>query len=183
MKVLYMVSLLLQCGLLVGGSVIVAKPAYRWGLRRVSRIQARTAWQKHCQGRESDTGVTPALWLRIPSCGFDDLVLTDDTTENLARHACLVKGAPEVILGHRDTHFRTLRHIALGDSLEIQRADGQTLAYRVTEIEVLPVDRANQRLHEHRDTQSLALMTCHPFRYVGAAPNRFLVWAKPVSRT
>lgn len=179
MKTATLLLMALQCALLLSGGAIVAPPAYRWGVRRVSRFQARAAWQKYCQDRNSDMTATPALWLRIPSCGFDDLVLTDDTTDNLARHACLVEGAPDVILGHRDTHFRALRHLALNDTLEVQRPDGKTFVYRVTEIEVLPVDRANQRLHEHRDTDSLALMTCHPFRYVGAAPNRFLVWARP----
>jgi sortase A len=108
------------------------------------------------------------------------MVLNDDSSANLDRHACLVKGTPPVILGHRDTHFRSLRRIGMNDRLEIQRPDGRKRQYRVTEIEILPADRANQRLHEHRDADSLVLMTCHPFRYIGAAPDRFLVWVRPV---
>jgi LPXTG-site transpeptidase (sortase) family protein len=181
MRVLPLLLLLLQGGLLLGGGGVAARPAYRWGVRQVSRLRARTEWQRHCHaGVPSDRSGRPALWLRIPSCDIDDLVLSDDTTANLARHACLVRGAPPVILGHRDTHFRRLRRIAVNDPLAVQQRDGTERRYRVTEIEILPVDRANRRLHEHRDPECMVLMTCHPFNAIGPAPNRMLVWVRPV---
>ena len=181
MRCIPLFLLLLQCGFLLGGGAMAARPAYHWGLRQVSRLRARTEWQRHCHaGVPPDQSGRPALWLRIPSCGIDDLVLSDDTTANLTRHACLVRGAPPVILGHRDTHFRRLRGIALNDHLKVERPDGRERHYRVSEIEILPADRANRRLHEHRDPASMVLMTCHPFNAIGPAPNRMLVWISPV---
>lgn len=32
----------------------------------------------------------------------------------------------------------------------------------------------------HLDAQSLVLFTCYPFHYIGPAPDRYLVWARPI---
>jgi sortase A len=122
----------------------------------------------------------PVIWLRIPGCGIDELVLYQDTLENLNRHPSLAQKSPMVILGHRDTHFRKLQHIQLHDSFDLESRDGDLRTYRVSEIEILPAEQMSKRIENHRDPTSLVLVTCHPFTYLGPAPNRLIVWAQPI---
>ena len=123
----------------------------------------------------------PVHWLRLPEQHFDGLVILEDTSANLHRHVCLAQESPRVILGHRDTHFQELKHLEVNDTIELQNPDGTWHSYKVTEIEVLPAEDVDQRINEHRDPQSLLLMTCYPFHYIGPAPDRFVVWTHPVS--
>lgn len=81
------------------------------------------------------------------------------------------------ISGHRDTFFRPLRNIRKGDVITLTTLNGQYL-YRVkaTSI-VLPSDVAV--LNSDGD-EILTLVTCYPFYFVGAAPNRFIVRAERI---
>jgi LPXTG-site transpeptidase (sortase) family protein len=171
---------LLQCCCLIGSGILLAKPIYRWGRREISQQKATALWQ-HTQASppvHKGSGA-PALWLRIPSCTIDDLVLYEDTRENLDRHPCIAQESPTVILGHRDTHFRKLHQIQLFDTFDVEHPDGSLQMYRVTEIEILPAEDMPTRVAAHRNAESLLLVTCHPFNYFGPAPNRFMVWAQP----
>jgi sortase A len=85
-----------------------------------------------------------------------------------------------VIAGHRDTHFRALADVAVGDVLTIERPDGALLTYEVTALDVVDSERAELRLDA--DDSYVALVTCWPFdavdvggtwRYVVSARLRF----------
>jgi sortase A len=88
-----------------------------------------------------------------------------------------------VILGHRDTHFRTLQALKPSDLLELEDRNGQRRQYRVSEIEILQEEKVPERIQEHREKSSMLLMTCYPFQYIGPAPRRYLVWTNPVAPT
>jgi sortase A len=80
-----------------------------------------------------------------------------------------------VIAGHRDTHFRILKHIRKGDDIVLQNANGQYL-YRVKNTQV--VSPQNTRALQPTAGPVLNLITCYPFLYVGSAPKRFVVEAR-----
>lgn len=83
-----------------------------------------------------------------------------------------------VLAGHRDTFFRPLRQIRPGDVIRL-RAGGETFAYRVESTDVVfPTD---VQVLLPSNSRSLTLITCFPFEYVGAAPNRFIVLAEQTS--
>jgi sortase A len=83
-----------------------------------------------------------------------------------------------VIAGHRDTQFRVLRKVEIGENISIER-DGRTFLYRVTDRRVVaPTDT---RSLDPTSTPTLTLVTCYPFYYVGPAPKRFVVRAKLVA--
>ncbi len=82
-----------------------------------------------------------------------------------------------VLAGHRDGFFRRLRDVAVGDLLEVQSA-GVSRRYRVTDLWV--VAPRDVWVLEETPRPSLTLITCHPFYYVGHAPNRFVVRAVAV---
>ncbi len=78
------------------------------------------------------------------------------------------------LAGHRDTFFRPLRNIQPGDAITLKTPDRDfqyvvesTAIVAASEVGVLAASTG----------RTLTLITCFPFDYVGAAPNRFIVRA------
>jgi sortase A len=83
------------------------------------------------------------------------------------------------IAGHRDTFFRSLRHIQREDIITLTTLRGE-YRYRVVSIKVVgPYDLTV--LESDGGNQILTLVTCYPFYYVGSAPDRFIVRAERVT--
>ena len=78
------------------------------------------------------------------------------------------------IAGHRDTFFRGLRKLRVGDVIFLDTHEGH-LRYQVSALEVVRPDDVS--VLDRGDGSGLTLITCYPFRYVGAAPDRFIVRA------
>jgi sortase A len=81
------------------------------------------------------------------------------------------------ISGHRDSFFRVLKDIKLGDRIEMQTPEGLE-DFEVSEITI--VDALEVSVLDPTDTTVLTLITCHPFYYQGYAPDRYIVKATPV---
>jgi LPXTG-site transpeptidase (sortase) family protein len=78
------------------------------------------------------------------------------------------------VAGHRDTYFRELRNIRTNDEIQIQTATGLT-RYRVDWMQIVaPSDAA---ILAPSTTSALTLVTCYPFHFIGAAPERYVVHA------
>lgn len=116
----------------------------------------------------------PGIALEVPvTYGTDELVLLSG--------AGLVEGTGlpgsngnVAIAAHRDTFFRGLKDLALGDHIQLVMLD-RTQTYIVTDLSVVePTD-----VHVLDDTGEpvLTLVTCYPFYFVGNAPKRFIVRA------
>jgi sortase A len=83
-----------------------------------------------------------------------------------------------VIAGHRDTQFRVLQKVKIGEDISVE-IEGRTFVYRVTDRHVVsPTDTHPLKATA---TSSLTLVTCYPFYYVGPAPKRFVIRAELVS--
>ena len=79
-----------------------------------------------------------------------------------------------VVAGHRDSYFRGLRRVELGDVITVTTPDA-TRRYSVDSFHL--VDPDDTRVLAPSDLPGLTLITCFPFTYVGAAPLRFIVHA------
>jgi sortase A len=79
------------------------------------------------------------------------------------------------LAGHRDTFFRPLRNIRLGDAITLKTPAGD-FQYLVEATQVVPA--SNVQVLNSSDGRTLTLITCFPFDYVGPAPNRFVVRAR-----
>ena len=79
------------------------------------------------------------------------------------------------LTGHRDTFFRPLRNIRENDIIEITTLEGQ-FRYRVVSRRVVSPDDLS--VLNPGTGEILTLVTCYPFYYVGAAPDRFIVRAE-----
>lgn len=83
-----------------------------------------------------------------------------------------------VLSGHRDTVFRRMAEIELGDELIVQMPYGE-VTYIIEETEIVSADDLTVIRPEDYDEEVLTLTTCYPFRFIGDAPDRFIVYAKP----
>lgn len=124
--------------------------------------------------------------LEIPRLGLRAIVVQGEAPKVLRRAVghfleSALPGEPGnvALAGHRDSFFRPLRNIQLGEAITIKMVDGE-FEYQVESTEVvMPSDV--QVLHQSAG-RILTLVTCFPFYYVGTAPKRFIVRARQIGQ-
>jgi sortase A len=79
------------------------------------------------------------------------------------------------LAGHRDGFFRPLARIRLHDEIRLTVERGRSFLYRVESTSV--VDPSDVSVLARGPEDSLTLVTCYPFGYIGPAPRRFVVRA------
>ena len=84
----------------------------------------------------------------------------------------------KIIQAHRDIHFYRLGKLKKGSALHLETIKGRK-TYEVEYTEILTPAEAEIKIQHAAHRDCLLLMTCYPFRYIGPAPKRYLVWAKP----
>ncbi len=77
--------------------------------------------------------------------------------------------------GHRDTFFRPLRNIRENDVIVVTTLHGE-YRYRVESTRIVAPD--DIAVLNAGEGEILTLVTCYPFYFVGAAPDRFIVRAE-----
>lgn len=87
-------------------------------------------------------------------------------------------GQPDQILlsGHRDTVFRRLGELKIGDILQVNMPYGE-YKYEITETEIVDPDDTTV-INSTAPHEILTVSTCYPFSYVGNAPYRYILSAK-----
>ncbi|RST72223.1 class D sortase [Siminovitchia acidinfaciens] len=81
-----------------------------------------------------------------------------------------------VLSGHRDTVFRRLGELNIGDLLVVKMPYGQ-FQYIIEKTEIVRADDLTV-IRPEIDEELLTVTTCYPFRYVGNAPDRYIIYAK-----
>src|SRR5438270_306646 len=80
-----------------------------------------------------------------------------------------------VYSAHRDTHFRFLRDVAIGDEIDVTRSDGRKFRYRADGTSVVRFDASG--LDSLAGGYELVLSTCWPFDALTPGPDRYLLHA------
>lgn len=175
--------------LLAAGAGIAAKPVAHEVVGRISTAQAKSIWSKWKEKTRNGEGSSvspgkPHLWLRIPSCHISALVMHESDPEALHRFPAsrITESEAIVIYAHRDVHFRALSGIQSGDRINVELADRSRSTYQVQSIEIVLPEQVNPMVESLGDSDTLFLLTCYPFRYIGSAPQRFLVRATKMDR-
>ncbi len=178
-KTLFIIQMLL----LFIGTVLVAKPIYMIVGAKLNDYRDRKyRWESINRKKY----LNPVAWLEIPDLELSTFIVADPTEKNLSEYPCLAEFSKvrtkgmNIVLGHRDMRFFKLRNLEYENPIRLEFNDNTSREYKICEMEVLPKDQAEKRLEEKKDENWLVLMTCHPFLFVGPAPDRFLVWAKEV---
>jgi sortase A len=106
---------------------------------------------------------------------------TDDVLSKAAGHleeTALPGAAGNVgIAGHRDTTFRAVRNLKVGDPILLHTRKG-TFEYRITKMFIVNPDAV--WVLDQTDHPVLTLVTCYPFTYIGHAPKRYIIKADMV---
>jgi sortase A len=130
---------------------------------------------------------TPRLGLlEVPSAGLAVVLFDGTDAATLDRGVGRIEGTahPDArgnlgIAGHRDGFFRGLRHVAPGDPILLRTRHGAR-HYQVEWMRVVGPD--DVWVLEPAAGDALTLVTCHPFWFVGSAPERFVVRAVAAER-
>jgi sortase A len=151
------------------------------------RLALYSAFQTHHElflklPHASSSAVTFLGKLDIPRLKMSVAVVEGEDEEHLALGAGHLPGTAMpgssgniVLAGHRDSAFRQLRSIQIGDQILLHAAKDET--YRVTRIRTVEPDDVS--VTNSDGTAKLTLITCYPFHYIGPAPRRYIVEARP----
>jgi sortase A len=122
--------------------------------------------------------------LEAPTVKMSATVLEGSDDGTLSRGAGHIEDTPFPgqpgnvgIAGHRDTVFRPLRNIKVGDPLQLTTTD-RLYRYKISKTVIVGPD--DVYVLDPTDTPTLTLVTCYPFDFVGNAPKRFIVQAQLV---
>ncbi|MBM6617165.1 class D sortase [Bacillus suaedaesalsae] len=80
-----------------------------------------------------------------------------------------------VLTGHRDTIFRKLENIKNNEYIWVEMKNGK-YQYKINKIKI--VSQHDRTILVEKPVETLTLITCYPFQYIGNAPERFIISAK-----
>jgi sortase A len=180
------------------GGATVAFAGGRYAMGSWEQQEARRAWDEEqaravvaLARRHAVTGVTyavasgvPVARLRIPKLGLDEIVLEGVDGNSLNAGPGHLPGSAfpgeegnSIISAHRDRHFARLGAIQVGDTI-VTESGAHDEHWVVISKRVIDADAP--ALFRSADA-TLTLTTCWPIRYLGTAPERLIVTAKPVT--
>jgi sortase A len=124
----------------------------------------------------------PVARIEVKRLHASAIVLAGSSGQALAfgpGHVELTPNAGErgvaVYSAHRDTHFRFLKNVVIGDEIEITRGDGKRFRYRADAASVARFD--NSAIDPITNRYELVLSTCWPFEALTPGPERYLLHA------
>jgi LPXTG-site transpeptidase (sortase) family protein len=126
----------------------------------------------------------PLAELSIPRLGLSAVVLHGSDAHTLRLGLGHIENTPVpgesgnvAIAGHRDSFFRPLRNVHVGDDILLDTSE-ERLHYRVSLLRVVHADDTG--VIGPTPDATLTLVTCYPFWFIGQAPDRFVVRATRV---
>ncbi len=176
--------------LALGGSQI-GEGAFIHAKAWAAQVLLERAWRKRLAGViPSDAkpwpwaDTAPVARLRAPRVGIDRIILGGASGRTLAFGPAHLEGtAPpgepghSVITGHRDTHFRFLKDLRVGDLLSLQLPSGQVAKYAVIGFEIF--DSRSTRIAGAFGRSLMTLVTCYPFDAIEPGqPMRYAVFSE-----
>jgi sortase A len=133
-------------------------------------------------------GLHPGDWvarLEVPRVDLSATVLEGSDDATLSRAAGHIENTALPgkvgnvgIAAHRDTIFRPVRNLRVGDLMTVTTAD-RVYDYRVAGTMI--VNPQDVYVLDPTDHPTLTLVTCYPFTFIGHAPQRFIVKASLVA--
>tara|TARA_B100001105_G_scaffold29055_1_gene20350 strand:- start:165 stop:725 length:561 start_codon:yes stop_codon:yes gene_type:complete len=171
------------------GFMLISKPVYFYGKGILAESLIQDAWEKTKVSQQDEkpwgwADIHPVGHISIPAVGISHIVLDNISGQSLAfgpghlsNSATPGASGNIVIAGHRDSFFRPLKDIKVGDMIKLE-SKYNTQYYDVREI--VPTHANDIYWAEDTDYDCITLITCYPFNYIGEAEERFIVRARVV---
>jgi len=190
------VKKLLLMTLAIAGLAQLAGAAYIPAKAELAQVLLERAWTTTAMTRDK---IRPWPWAdtwpiaRLQSFKHDvDLIVLEGMTgstmafgpAHMSASALPGNAGNSIIGAHRDTHFKFLEKLSIGDRILVERSDGKEFWFRVNSVQV--ADSRNSRLSLEADDSRLTLVTCYPFDAINpGGPLRYVVSAQkvPVTQT
>ena len=173
--------------LVTAGLLLLGQGAYIHAKALVAQVLLERAFARTIAGGHN---VKPWPWadtwpiarIEIKRLHADAIVLAGSSGQALAfgpGHVELTPDAGErgiaVYSAHRDTHFRFLKDVIVGDEIDVTRNDGNAFRYRVDGSSVVRFDASG--IDPLSNGYELVLSTCWPFDSVISGPDRYILHA------
>ncbi len=155
----------------------------------IKKAEELVSHQKSAAPAEGKKNSTPAKvgetvgLLVIPKINEELAIIEGTDPDDLKKGVGHYKGSyfpgekgQIVLSGHRDTVFQRLGELKIGDSLKVQMPYG-TYTYEITHTKIVKSDDTSIITLQHQE-EELIVTTCYPFRYVGNAPKRYIIYSK-----
>jgi sortase A len=177
----------IAAALAIAGLVLFSQGAYLHAKALLAQVLLERAFTETiATGRETKPWSWADTWpvarIEVKRLRASAIVLAGSSGQALAfgpGHVELTPDAGErgtaVYSAHRDTHFRFLRNVAVGDEIDVTRNDGRIFRYRADATSVVRFDASG--INSQSDGYELVLSTCWPFDAVTSGPDRYLVHA------
>ena len=184
--------------LFVAGAFMLAFAGGRYAAGWYRAEQAREAWDQnearvaveHAIALARRTGQpgplaegAPVARLTIDRIGLDAIVLEGVDGEELNAGPGHLPGSAipgeagnAIISAHRDRHFDRLDEVQVGDTIRTESGD---LSTRWIVVARRVIEKEQPALFATSDP-TLTLTTCWPIRFIGPAPERLIVTARPI---
>jgi sortase A len=179
----YLERVLWTCGLVCVGYCLVLG-VQAWGTQRLAAHIGEPLPRKAVSAA-SHTDEDVIGRIEIPALALSAPITADYDVNSLHRGVGHIPGTAVPgglgtvgLAGHRDSFFRPLRKIAVKMDVRLIDKTG-TYHYVVDSTEIVSPDKVD--VLDIADRPELTLITCFPFDYVGAAPERFIVHAHLLS--
>jgi sortase A len=181
--------------MLLAGLSLTSRAAYLHAKAELARILIRRAWQEttrsgqpHSPWPWADTH--PVARLRIPRLHYDEIVLEGATPRSLAFGPARLLSAAAFgepgnleLAGHRDSWFKPLQAITLGDSIQLDWYDAhrRSLRSRTYTVQAIRIAAPEDlSLLAPTSDDALTLITCYPFSRSPWSPQRYVIRASPL---
>ena len=158
-------------------------PAKAW----LSQVLLEQAW---AETRASNKPHKPWPWadtwplFRLQHTQTDTslIVMASDSGQSLAfgpghmTHSRQPGGPGNIVIsGHRDTHFRFLKSVRHGETIQLTDNKGVIHAYRIFSAQI--VNANHRKIQLDTEDEQLTLVTCYPFDAIEQSDDRYLVLA------
>ncbi len=160
------------------GKIITNPPVSNAKIRKIQINNKTINYPRN--GEQLGTIIIPSISLNYP-------IIEGDDQNNLAKgvghdssSAIPGENSNVVLDAHRDTMFRNLGDVKIGNIVTIETNYG-TFNYKVYKTRIVTPDDPTAIIKSNKEM--MTLYTCYPFSYIGHAPKRYIVMTEFVNST
>lgn len=149
-----------------------------------SQKRLQQQWLAAERSEPRQTGAPIGTRLQIPKISLDAMIVEGTTRRPLLLgpghlRTSAQPGEPgnSVVAAHRDTFFRRLAELTVGDDIYVDRG-GQQFHFTVVDRKI--VTPKDTWVLAGTNDERLTLITCYPIRFIGPAPERLVIISQRV---